>query len=92
LGFELKAIVFCSLVFSRYNHISRLCTFFNEASIYQHVFFVTFDKLKLGNQMAGADREGVQNKWESGENVGNEGVKRRKKGQSGEGRKEKDEK
>jgi len=48
-GFKLKEIVFYSLVFTRYNYISRLCTFFDEVSIYQRVFFITFDTLELGN-------------------------------------------
>ena len=48
MGFKLKEIVFI-LVFTRYRYISRLCTFFNEASIYHRVFLLTFDKLKLGN-------------------------------------------
>ena len=32
MGFKLKEIVFYSLVFTRYNYTSRLCTFFRELS------------------------------------------------------------
>jgi len=49
MGFKLKQMAFYSIVFTRYNYIFWLYTFFNEVSVYHRVFVATFDNLKLGN-------------------------------------------